>query len=355
MKISSISKLSLNVTEWFEREMNMKPNFNIDIVVPWVDGQDPEWLHKKNVYEDETSVDSRVNGDERYRDMGTFEYFFQGIKKFATWAHKVYVITDNQKPKFEIDDNRVIFIDHKDYIPTEYLPTFNSNTIEMNIDLIHDLSEHFVLFNDDTILISPTEYTDFFSEKGVPKDCGAFEIFRPFDDFSHIVLNDLKLINDTFDKTAALKNHGYKYWGTSCAKPSLARITGMADSAWLGWVDPHLPMRYTKTLFKTVHKEFPHLRNEQGMRRFRTPLDISHWLVRYYRLATGEFMPSNICKLGCTAVVKPGEEQPEIRKAFSKNKKIVLLSDQPMRKKDFELAKKSMDRLFFEKFNECEG
>lgn len=47
MKIRSISKLSLNVTEWFEREMNMKPNFNIDIVVPWVDGQDPEWLHKK--------------------------------------------------------------------------------------------------------------------------------------------------------------------------------------------------------------------------------------------------------------------------------------------------------------------
>ena len=49
---------------------------------------------------------------------------------------------------------------HDEFIPQEYLPTFSSHTIEMNIHRIPGLAEHFVYFNDDMFMLRS------FDEKG---------------------------------------------------------------------------------------------------------------------------------------------------------------------------------------------
>ena len=41
----------------------------------------------------------------------------------------------------------------EEFIPKEYLPTFNSNVIEMNLHRIENLSEKFILFNDDLFIL----------------------------------------------------------------------------------------------------------------------------------------------------------------------------------------------------------
>lgn len=51
---------------------------------------------------------------------------------------------------------------HEEYIPSEYLPTFNSNVIELNLHRILDLSERFINFNDDMFVIGETQKSDFF-------------------------------------------------------------------------------------------------------------------------------------------------------------------------------------------------
>lgn len=43
----------------------------------------------------------------------------------------------------------------------QYSPAFNANPIEMNLYRIKNLSEQFVLFNDDTFVISDTVAEDF--------------------------------------------------------------------------------------------------------------------------------------------------------------------------------------------------
>ena len=53
---------------------------------------------------------------------------------------------------------------HKDIIPQEYLPTFNSRTIEMFIHRIPDLDERFLYFNDDMFPLLPCDEGDFFAE-----------------------------------------------------------------------------------------------------------------------------------------------------------------------------------------------
>ena len=53
-----------------------KVNFKIDFVVTWVDGSDPHWQTKKQQY---ANLTGRLNGENRYRDMGIFEYWFKNV------------------------------------------------------------------------------------------------------------------------------------------------------------------------------------------------------------------------------------------------------------------------------------
>ena len=57
----------------------------IDFVVPWVDGNDPEWRKQKNEYLPGKVPDS---GSDRYRDMGTLRYWFRAVEKYAPWVNK---------------------------------------------------------------------------------------------------------------------------------------------------------------------------------------------------------------------------------------------------------------------------
>lgn len=50
----------------------------IDFVVTWVDGNDPEWLKEKQKYEG--AVVASGNAANRFRDWGTFKYWFRGWK-----------------------------------------------------------------------------------------------------------------------------------------------------------------------------------------------------------------------------------------------------------------------------------
>ena len=61
----------------------------------------------------------------------------------------------------EIVDHKVIFRGYE-----EFLPTFNSISIESMTWRIPGLSEHYIEFNDDLILAAPTRPDDFFTEDG---------------------------------------------------------------------------------------------------------------------------------------------------------------------------------------------
>ena len=95
-------------------------------------------------------VDDR---DARYRDWETLRYWFRGVEKFAPWVNKIYFVTCGHVPSWlNLDADKLVHVKHSDYIPEEYLPTFSSHPIELNVNRIRGLSEHFVYFNDDTFL-----------------------------------------------------------------------------------------------------------------------------------------------------------------------------------------------------------
>lgn len=144
----------------------------IDIVVTYVDMteqiDDMNFWHQKEV---EAGIQRSTNGQafaiERYRDWGNFNYWFRGVEKNCPWVNKVFLVVANERhlPAWLNLDNpklRVVF--HKEFIPEELLPTFNSTTIEMFYYRIPDLSDHFITCNDDFFFLNPTPRERFFDD-----------------------------------------------------------------------------------------------------------------------------------------------------------------------------------------------
>ena len=173
----------------------------IDFVILWVDGSDEAWLKEKEKYSPETV--SYGSGKNRFRDFDNLQYWFRGVEKYAPWVNYVYFVTWGHLPVWlNTDHPKLKVIKHTDYMPDKYLPTFNSNAIELTLNRLSELSEHFVLFNDDMFLISPTKPEDFFVN-GVPCDEMLERVIRVSGkrySIAHTHVNNMCIINDHFRK-----------------------------------------------------------------------------------------------------------------------------------------------------------
>ena len=149
-------------------------DYPIDIVIPWVDGDDPVLAAKRRQHltgkKEEKHAD--VAAATRFSDLGEIFWCIDSINIFAPFIRKIFIVTDSQDPRLEehlaarfpdghipveIVDHQVIFRGYE-----KYLPIFNSRSIEAVIWRIPGLSEHFVLMNDDFFLAGPVKPEDFY-------------------------------------------------------------------------------------------------------------------------------------------------------------------------------------------------
>lgn len=135
----------------------------MDIVITYVDGNDPVW---KQDYEKYTNVPIM---QKRFRDWGTLKYLLRGIEVNMPFIRNVYLVVSHlsQVPQW-VDQAQLKIVLHSDIIPEEYLPTFNCNPIEMHLHRIEGLAEEYLYFNDDLYPLAPCRPEDFFRNgKGV--------------------------------------------------------------------------------------------------------------------------------------------------------------------------------------------
>lgn len=273
---------------------NKKYNFDIDFVIPWVDGSDFEWKKSFNQYcpkEKQKSIDIT---DERYRDYGLLKYWFRGIEKFAPYVRKVHLITNGQIPDWlNTNCKKLNLVKHSDYLPADCLPVFSSHPIEMYMHKIKGLSEHFVYFNDDLFL---TDFTtsDFFFKNGLPCDYAISNIQKPVRSvMRNIVLNDLTEINKYFDKKKYFKKNPFKYINIKYGKMNIRTLACMLWKETTGFQNYHLAQPYLKSTLKDVWDKCPEVLNETIHSRFRDENDVNQWLFRYWQLCKGDFYPIN--------------------------------------------------------------
>ena len=209
----------------------------IDFVIPWVDGEDPAWRRQFLAVRRAEGADA---SEIRFRDWRNLRYWFRGVERLAPWVRRIHFITWGHLPAWLNTSNpRLHVVDHADYIPSAYLPTFNSNTIELNIARIEGLAERFVLFNDDTFLLRPVRPGDFF-RRGLPCDMARLSVVQP-SSVGHIVYNDLELINAAHRKGAVLRRWPGKWFSPRYGVVNLLKsLTLVPWSTFPGILDTHM-------------------------------------------------------------------------------------------------------------------
>jgi hypothetical protein len=148
--------------------------FPIDAVFTWVDGDDPDWLERKNVTLAEfghQQINAVATNHSRFTSRDELKYALRSIVAYAPWIRRIFLVTDDQIPPWLDDsDPRLTVVSHRELFGgTGSLPTFNSHAIESRLHLIPGLAEHFVYFNDDMFLGRPVLPTAFFHANGIAK------------------------------------------------------------------------------------------------------------------------------------------------------------------------------------------
>lgn len=135
----------------------------MDIVITYVNGLDPIWQKEYERYTCQPVL------EKRFRDWGTLRYLFRGIEVNMPFIRKVHLVVshESQVPEW-VNRDEVHVVLHSDIIPSEYLPTFNCNPIEMHLHKIEGLDEEYLYFNDDIYPLLKCAPEDFFRDgKGV--------------------------------------------------------------------------------------------------------------------------------------------------------------------------------------------
>lgn len=172
---------------------------DVDLVYLWVDGNDPVWQAKHNAFIGKTEESSPINCKGRYANNDELKYSLRSVEMYAPWIRKIFIVTDNQVPEWlDISNTKVKIIDHKDIMPAESLPCFNSALIEHFLYKIPGLAEHCLLANDDMYLNKAVTVDDFFTKEGFPIIRLGRRPFRKFRWFWRVNVRKKPLKNYSF-------------------------------------------------------------------------------------------------------------------------------------------------------------
>lgn len=142
----------------------------IDLVYLWVDGNDAAWREKKLFWQKKYgNMTDDVAGECRFVSHDELKFSLRSVEMYMPWINHIFIVTDGQVPAWLNTDNpKISIVDHKQIMPADALPTFNSSAIEACLHNIPDLSEHFLFANDDMFVARPLEPDFFFAPDGRP-------------------------------------------------------------------------------------------------------------------------------------------------------------------------------------------
>ena len=266
---------------------------DIDFVITWVDMEDPKWKAEFAKYSGKKDNEKNGVSEARFRDYGFLKYWFRGVEKFAPWVRKIHFVTSGQKPEWLDENNpKINLVNHKDYIPAEFLPTYNSVVIERYLHKIPGLAEHFVYFNDDFYIINNIS-TERFFKNGVPCDIAVFQYNPSWSQWYKRIKNNLKIINRHFDKKEVMARDHDKWFHKSYGSRARWNYLLKPYGKFITLRTPHNAQPYLKSTFEEVWAVAEKELTETSANRFRTVTDYTPELFRTWQICKGNFEPYN--------------------------------------------------------------
>lgn len=318
----------------------------IDFVIAWVDGNDSEWLAEKAKYSPSAMADSAT--PVRFRDWDNLQYWFRSVEKFAPWVNQIHFITWGHLPKWLNTENpKLHIVNHRDYIPEKYLPTFSSHTIELNIHRIEGLSEYFVYFNDDMFITRSTDMTDFF-KNGKPCDTfGLNCIYFGHDSAGHFNGSNMEIINTEFkDQKKQIMKRDFRKWFTlKNGFRKVMKTVLLIPWEWFpGFHYDHLPSAFCKSTLDEIWEKYPAVLDKTCSDKFRQESNVNQWLFKYWQFCKGNYEVRSDKFGECFHIEE--KNFSELCQAITSQKyQMVCINDTP-RTLDFETKKQTINECF---------
>lgn len=266
---------------------------DIDFIITWVDMNDPQWHADFTKYSG--NKDNIKNGvsEARFRDYGLLKYWFRGVETFAPWVRKIHFVTCGQRPEWlNIDNPKLNLVSHKDYIPVQFLPTFNSVVIEYYLHKIPDLAEHFVYFNDDFYITNHIK-TERFFKNGLPCDIAVLQYNPSWSQWYRTLKNSINIINRHFDKKEVMARDYDKWFDKKYGSKAIWNHILKTYGKFIPLRTPHNAQPYLKTTFDEVWHAAEKELTQASANKFRAFSDYTPELFRTWQICKGNFEPYN--------------------------------------------------------------
>ena len=235
----------------------------VDAVYLWVNDQDPKWQAKRAEFRPTGETKVAVAAA-RFRQFNELLTSIKLLAVNAPFVRKVYVVVDDQQPNLASLGHKlpfeIVLVNHTDFIPAKFLPTFNSRAITAHLHLIPGLSERFLYLNDDVFVGRSSVVEDWFDG----------------------VKLRTRFTGTRFPAVETLPENEVLYrarW--KCV--SLAKSKGWSVDDRM---PEHAPYPLTKSIMTNLWKTFPTELTETAGSRFRTADAILPELLAFY-LASG--------------------------------------------------------------------
>jgi hypothetical protein len=251
----------------------LEVDFPIDVVYMWVDGQDPAWRERKAARLAEMTGRPPVADSlrsVRFDQGDELRFSLRSLHRYAPWVRRIFLVTDQQRPPWLVEHPGALeVVDHRDFLPAEGLPTFNSHAISGGLHRIDGLAEHFLVINDDVLLGRPLAPEAFFLSNGVARffpSRAALPSGPPTDDDLPLVAARKRSQHIIESRTGLRPNFGFK----------------------------HTPVAFRRSWLRQLEDEVPEwagtLRSP-----FRAHTDIvPEWLHHWIGYADGRCLPSDL-------------------------------------------------------------
>lgn len=281
---------------------------DIDAVYLWVDGGNPvHRVLRRQWAKTEPNMNVGSNDESRFNDHGELRYSLRSLEMFAPWVRRVYIVTDGQYPRWlRRAHPKVRIVDHREIFPdVSVLPTFNSTVIELYLDRIPGISEHFLFFNDDFFLGDVVEFGAFFTGDGRVRIA-----------FTQQVCPEGNPCHEELAWISGLKN----------ANALLDRRFGKEQRM----LPIHQAYPLRRSIFRRFRCDFPAACHRAATHRFRSTSDILFpWCVHpYYALHSGEGVHAEIRNSWVGLGAEPRKNGVQYERLLQERPLLFCLNDQ---------------------------
>lgn len=264
----------------------LMPDSDVDIVLMWVDGADPDWRKEFQKYCHEQGDKS----ESRFRDWEILLYWFRSVEKCLPWVRKIHFVTYGHLPCWlNTAHPKLNIVSHRDFLDEADLPVFSSRAIECNLHRIKGLSQRFIYFNDDMFVLKNLSIEDFFVA-GMPRDLFAMNLIST-DITAHMKINNLHVLSRHFDKRKTLIRLFFKWFRPQNGLEFIKSLLLLPWPQFTGFYSHHLPQPFLINTFEKVWELEPAILKKTSRAKFKNSYDVNQFLFKWWQILEGNFVP----------------------------------------------------------------